>query len=142
MPLLNYTTSVAASRSIGQIQQLLIKAGARQLMSEYGDDGTTTGLAFVIETPYGLRGFSLPVHADKVHAVLQRQKVERRYKERDHAEKVAWRILKDWVEAQFAIIETEMVTIDQVMLPYMTTETGNTVYELFVKNQMALPGGG
>lgn len=134
--------SVAASRSIGQIQQLLIKAGARQLMSEYGDDGTAIGLSFAIETPYGLRGFSLPVHADKVHAVLQRQKVSPKFREKEHAEKVAWRILKDWVEAQLAIIETEMVTLDQVMLPYMTTNSaGTTVYELFVKNQMALPGG-
>lgn len=140
MPLLNYTTGVAASRSIGQIQHLLVKAGARAIMSEYDDNGFTVGLAFQIETPYGFRGFTLPVNSDRVLAVLQRQRVENRFKSPEHAEKVAWRILKDWVEAQLAIIETEMVTLDQVMLPYMQTNEG-TVYELVVKNQMALPGG-
>lgn len=140
MPLLNYTTSVAASRSIGQLQNLLIKAGARAIMSEYGDDGTPSGVSFAIETPYGLRHFMLPIHVDKVQAVLVRQKVTPRFQEKEHAERVAWRILKDWVESQLAIIETEMVTLDQVMLPYMQTRDG-TVYQLIVKNQMALPGG-
>jgi hypothetical protein len=139
MPILNYTTSVAASRSIGQIQSLLVKAGARAIMSEYGDDGTSTGLSFAIETPYGLRHFSLPVNADKVEAVLRRQRVTPKFQGREHAERVAWRILKDWLEAQLAIIQTEMVTLDQVMLPYMRAQDGLTVYELVVKNQMELP---
>lgn len=141
MPLLNYTTSVAASRSIGQVQQLLVKAGARAIMSEYGEDGTASGLSFAIDTPYGSRSFTLPVHVDKIEAVLRRQRVQPRYSTTEHAERVAWRILKDWVEAQLAIIETEMVTIDQVMLPYMRVNDGQTMYELVISNQLSLPEG-
>lgn len=141
MPILNYTTSVPASRSIGQVQSLLVKGGARAIMSEYGDDGEITGLSFGIETPYGFRTFMLPVHADKVQAVLHRQRVAPRYRELEHAHRVAWRILKDWIEAQLAIVETEMVALDQVMLPYMRNNDGTTIYELVVNQQLALTGG-
>lgn len=141
MPILNYTTSVAASRSIGQIQSLLVKAGARALMQEYGDDGTATGIAFAIDTQFGMRQFRMPVNVDKVQAVLKRQRLQPRFLERDHAERVAWRILKDWLEAQLAIIQTEMVTIDQIMLPYMRANADQTVYEIVAQNQMALPEG-
>lgn len=142
MALLNYTTSVPASRSIGQIQSLLVKGGARAIMSEYGEDGTATGISFAVETPFGQRAFTLPVNAAKVQAVLKRQRVQPRYATPEHAERVAWRILKDWLEAQLAIIQTEMVTLDQVMLPYMQAQDGRSVYELVVDNQMALPSPG
>lgn len=141
MPILNYTTSVPASRSIGQVQSLLVKGGARAIMSEYGDDGTSAGISFMVETAFGPRSFKLPVNVDKVHAVLGKQRVQPRFREREHAERVAWRILKDWLEAQLAIIETEMVTLDQVMLPYMRAQGDATVYELMVEQQLALPGG-
>jgi hypothetical protein len=45
------------------------------------------------------------------------------------------------VEAQLAIIRTEMVTLDQVMLPYMRGDSGQTMYELYVNQQLALPSG-
>ncbi|WP_189339127.1 hypothetical protein [Williamsia muralis] len=37
-----------------------------------------------------------------------------KYQTPEHALRVAWRITKDWVEAQLAIIETQMVTPAQV----------------------------
>ena len=143
MPLLNYTTTVPASRTIGQVQGLLVEAGARQIMAEYDDVGRATGIAFVVQTGYGPRSFALPVNASRVQAVLGRdKKVPVRYQTPEHAERVAWRILKDWLEAQLAIIATEMVTLDQVMLPYMQDGgSGRTVYELYVDRQLALPAG-
>lgn len=58
------------------------------------------------------------------------------------AERVAWRILRDWVMAQMAILETEMVAIDQIMLPYMVDDQGHTVYELYQSRQLMLGDGG
>jgi len=89
----------------------------------------------------GPRTFVLPVNSGRVEAVLKRDKAPARYSTPEHAERVAWRIVKDWVEAQLAIIRTEMVTLDQVMLPYMRGEDGQTVYELYVNRQLALPAG-
>ena len=144
MPLLNYTTSVAVDRTLAQVQSLLVKAGARQMMTEFAENGTPAGLMFSIQTPQGLRAFTLPVEADRVQAVLRKDRaIQPRFKTPEHAERVAWRILKDWLEAQLAIVATEMVTIDQVMLPYMRTIDGSTVYEAYLSGavQPALPAG-
>lgn len=142
MALLNYTTSVPASRTIGQVQGLLVEAGARRIMTEYDDVGRATGIAFTVVTAHGERSFLVPVNADRVEAVLKRQRVQPRYQRPEHAERVAWRIVKDWLEAQLAIIRTEMVTLDQVMLPYMASPDGRTVWELYQTQQLALPAGG
>lgn len=115
MPLLNYTTTVPVIRTIGTIQSLLVQAGARQIVTDYDHVGNPTGLRFMVSTAFGPRGFVLPVKTDAVHTVLSRDRqVERRFKSPEQAERVAWRIVKDWMEAQLAIIKTQMVTLDQV----------------------------
>ena len=142
MPLLNYTTTVSVNRTIGQVQALLVEAGARRIMTEYDDVGHATGIAFTVETGYGARSFLVPVNAERVVAVLARERVQPRYATPEHGERVAWRIVKDWLEAQLAIIRTEMVTLDQVMLPYMATGDGRTMYDQYLDSQLALPAGG
>jgi len=131
-PILNYTTEVAVSRTVGQVQGVLVEAGARAIMAEYDDVGNVTGMSFVVDGQFGRQGYTLPVRAERVLTVLTRDKVPRRYCTPEHAERVAWRILKDWIEAQLALLRTEMVTLDQVMLPYMRTGDGRTVYELYL----------
>jgi hypothetical protein len=64
-----------------------------------------------------------------------------RYREHDQAERVAWRIVKDWIAAQLAIVETGMTSLDQVMFPYMLDNDGATLYELYVGQQPALEAG-
>lgn len=137
MPLLNYTTSVSVSRTMGEIHKLLVEAGARQIMTEYDADGRAVGVAFSAITDSGPRSFLLPVDIDRVLLVLKRQKVQSRFQTPEHAERVGWRIVKDWLEAQLAIIKTEMVSLDQVMLPYLRTEDGRTVYDLYLEHEIA-----
>jgi hypothetical protein len=141
LPLLNYTTKVSAERTLAEIQQLLAKGGAYSVATMYGPGGVPSGVAFQVATSYGLRNFSLPVYADKVQAVMKRQKIEAKLKTLEQAQRVAWRIVKDWLEARLAIIETEVVTLDQVMLPYMQGDNGQTVYELYRDQQLALGTG-
>jgi hypothetical protein len=141
MALLNYTTTVAAARTVGEMSTMLVKAGARQVTGLYDVNGTAIGLVFLIETTVGPHQFALPVDVAAVRKVLERQKVATRYRTDEHAARVAWRILKDWLEAQLAIVATEMVTLDQVMLPYMTADNGQTIYEIFLDRQLALPAG-
>lgn len=125
---------------MGAVQATLVAAGARAIQVEYSPTGSPNSIAFSVETTYGLRYFVLPVNASLVQAVLTRDpKVARQYQTPEHAERVAWRIVKDWLEAQLAIIRTEMVTLDQVMLPYMRADNGRTTYELYRDQQLALP---
>jgi hypothetical protein len=58
------------------------------------------------------------------------------------AVRTAWRIVKDWTEAQLAIIETRMVTTEQVFLPYAVMRGGKTLYEHIQTNPHFLLGPG
>ena len=138
MPLLNYTTKVDVFTTLGAIQGQLVKHGAKKIMQDYDDDGHISALSFLVETPTGPRGIRLPANVDAVHAVLIRQRIKC---DREQAERVAWRIVKDWVEAQMAILESEMVQMDEIFLPYMVNGSGQTLFQAYRNNQLMLEGG-
>jgi hypothetical protein len=137
--LLNYTTTVAAARSISEMQTMLARHGAAAVATRYAD-GEPSGLSFTLETPLGQRAFTLPVNVNGVLSVLRADpKVRRagsRYLTPEHAARVAWRVAKDWLEAQLAIIDANMATLDQVMLPYLHVEGERTLYEAYVEREM------
>lgn len=135
MPLLNYTTKVNVHTTLGEIQAQLVKHGARKIMQDYDEAGHIVALTFSIETPAGARGIRLPSNIAAVHKVLTRQKIKC---DQEQAERVAWRIVKDWVEAQMAILESEMVQMDEVFLPYMVNEKGQTLFDAYRDNQLRL----
>lgn len=58
----------------------------------------------------------------------------------EQAERVAWRIVKDWLGAQLAILETEMVPVQQVFLPYFVNRQGQTLYEVYSSGALMLEG--
>jgi hypothetical protein len=62
---------------------------------------------------------------------------------RERAEWISWRILKNWVEAQIALIESGQADPAQVFLPYVVERSGKTIYELFIESnkQKALADG-
>lgn len=143
MPILNYSTEVDVNKTISEIQQCLAKRRVQAMMQEYDAEGAPTALSFRIMTPFGMMSYRLPANVDKVLAVLKRQKgVPWRLQTKSQAARVAWRIVKVWIEAQCAFIESEMVTIDQVFLPYAQDQTGQTLYERLTGekfNGLALP---
>lgn len=143
MPLKDYTTSVSVHKSVGEITAVLVKSGARGIGQEYDEDGRLIGVEFVV-THHGLMlRYALPVRTEAVLAVLTGQQVEQRYRTPEQAERVAWRILRDWLIAQLAIIETGMVEFPEVMFPYMRTDGADgTVYQQWISSQPALTAGG
>lgn len=129
MPLLNYTTKVSADKTVAEVQKLLAKAGARAVLSEYDEHGNVSSVCFKMLVNGRKIGYRLPVEPDKVLDVLKSQRgVAPGYRNLDQARRIAWRIVKDWIEAQLAIIETHMVEPDQVFLPYAITPSGETLY--------------
>ena len=138
MPIANYSTTVTALKSIGEIQGILVAHGAKAIMTNYNEEGEPIGLSFIVKTQFGDMPFRLPANTERVQAVLNRQRV-RSVVSGNMASRVAWRILKDWVRAQMAILATEMVSIEQIFLPYMEAHSGKTVYEIMVNNRLAIP---
>lgn len=156
MPLLNYTSKVPASDSIVQISRMLAKAGASAVMHEYDDSGNIKALSFKIKMPTAQDtanspipeiSFRLPSDWRPVLEILkgvrrQNTKIGTWVASEDHARDVSWRIIKDWVEAQLALIEVNMVTTAQLFLPYAITNSGHTLYEQIASNPQMLLGSG
>jgi hypothetical protein len=136
-PLLDYTSKVPVSRTISQIQAKLVEHGARAVMMEYGDDGRIKALSFNVKRPNGELPIRLPIDTASTLRVLQRQAANREipagYAKDDHAYRVAWRIVKDWIEAQMSLLETEMVKMEEIFLPYVITPGGQTIYEVMAR---------
>ena len=147
MALKNYTTTIAVDKTINEIQQMLARAGASRIMTEYDDTGNIVALSFQLKMAEEFIAFSLPTDWRPVLEVLKKQKVvSSRYNSQSTAEaqarRTAWRITKDWVDAQLAIIETRMVTTAQVFLPYAVTDDGRKLYERFADDSKMLLGSG
>src|SRR4030095_4409462 len=137
MPLLNYTTSISPEKTVAEIQSKLAKAGAWQILHEYQrGTGELIGLSFRIDTQFGPMAFRLPANIDAVTKILVKQRV-RSKPDRAMAARVAWRVLKDWVEAQLALLETGQVTMEQVFLAFAQDSKGRTVYETLVGQKFA-----
>lgn len=132
MALLNYSTTVDAYKTVAEIEQMLVKHGAKSIMKSYeGED--VTSLSFLIDTGNGNIPVKLPVRLDDVLQVLTEQK--KAYPKanikatREQANRVAWRILKDWIEVQMALLDMQMVKFEEIFLSYIETADGKTVYE-------------
>jgi tRNA nucleotidyltransferase/poly(A) polymerase len=132
MPILNYTTTVSAEKSASEIQKMLAARKAQAVLCEYDDEGILTHISFRLMTAHGPIFFRLPANVQGVHKALQQdERVDRhQYRTCEHAARVAWRICKDWIEAQLAIVDAEMADMMEIFLPYAQTETGETLYEV------------
>lgn len=130
MALKNYTTIVPADRSIQEIQASLVKHGATGVLYEYEKDtGRISALKFKLEVKGNSIGFSLPVNWRLFQAVLKQDRIKR-WDDEDYVYRVSWRNIRDWVLAQMALYETQIVELPQVFLPFAQGKNGKTVYEM------------
>ena len=134
MPILNYTTKISAAKTVGEIQEILAKHGASKIMIDY-DNGTPVAVSFQIMTPYGVQACRLPANAAGATKAMREDGVKA-----DDAQgcRVAWRICKDWIEAQMAFIKARQAELSQVFLPYTVNHDGATVYELYQQQRLML----
>jgi len=141
MPIKNYTTVVPANRTITAIQDAPVKHGATGVLYKYEQGtGRIEALQFLLRIKNHDVAFSLPVNWRKFQRVLEIQQV-RRWDEEDYVYRVAWRNIRDWVMAQLALYETEIVEMPQVFLPFATDAKGQTLYEKMVEGKCLLGPG-
>lgn len=120
-------------------------------MTDY-EDGILSAISFQIPLNGRKLGFRLPCDWRPVFEIINKGKksyssydsrYERQQSEwRLQAVRTAWRIVKDWVEAQMALVETQMVTTPQVFLPYAVMGDGRTLSEHVETNPGFLLGDG
>lgn len=139
----NYSTQISAAKTVGEMQAMLAEAGAQRIAVEY-ENGSPSALSFQLETVHGIRIFTLPVNIDAMHQLLIQKERRGQLKtglksvrsSREQAERVAWRIMKDWLAAQLALIDSAMVDITQVMLPYLRVSEDRTLYDAYQEREL------
>jgi hypothetical protein len=150
----DYSTKIAARVTAGECVQLLALHGAEAVGLEFDKQTRQpSGLSFRIDTPWGVRGYQLPVNPagvlNQLRAAVDAGVIGKAgghtaawHATPEHAKDVAWRQLKDWLAAQIAMIEAGMWELSEVMLPWQLVRPGETVYQAINDRSLALTDGG
>jgi len=131
-------TEVAPSQSAREIVDLLVEFGATRVEQLYFSS-RMSGLSFTIQPPRGPGiSFDLPIRVGKVEEQLKKKRPSlAKDKLTQLAERIAWRQLLRWVEAQLAMVETGMVQTHEVFTPYARDpETGQTLFEVMESRRL------
>lgn len=143
MTLFMETTKIAPEKTVGEIQSVLAAFGANAILLEYDINRKVEGVSFKYTSNGADVPFKLPCRWQAIEAMLKREHKRTTYKSEpleDKARRVAWRQLLRWVEAQMALVQTQMVSVDEVFFPYILTKNGKTtLYELHGPTLAALP---
>lgn len=140
MPILNYTTKVDSSKTVSEIQSILGRKGASHVSVDY-KDGRATAVTFGMNLDTMPINFRLPCNIDGVSAALRREKKVTAARDRSQCERIAWRIVKDWVEAQMALVEAGQAEVSEVFMPYAIHSSGQTLFQAMKNRQLALSAG-
>lgn len=151
----NYTSN--SKQTFDKIQKILTSHKAKRVFFEYDDSGKVLALAFSIEMPSSpgvqepsLLAFKLPARVEKVEQIfLQNKKPKYDWQkpepltqqEKDQAYRTAWANIRDWLDAQMALIDTEQAKIQEVFLPYAMNNQGKTFFEVIQDNGFRLESG-
>lgn len=136
MALKNYTSTVPVARSISYIEQKLVQHQAKQILKLYTPDHAVKSLCFTVSVRGNDVHFQLPAKVVACESILlknlsRRAKPETKNKIKEQAERTAWKILSDWVEAQMAMIELAQVDFLEVFMPYVFDPVKQmTLYEI------------
>jgi len=138
-----------ATSSLDKIQKILTTHGAHKVMFDYAKDssGRLEAISFGLEIRGEPRGFRLPAMVENVTQILYGGKDRYGHEkkitpvQRDQAYRTAWANIRDWIDAQMALIDTQQAKLEQVFLSYMVTDNNQTVFERLQNTQFALPAG-
>jgi hypothetical protein len=141
MALLNYTTRIDPEQTISEIQRMLSKHGVAAMMTEY-DGPHVSAVSFKMIIDGKPIGFKMPCNWRAVLEVFRQQRIRLKHGGTVEAQAIrtAWRVIKDWMEAQLALVEINMVTIPQIFLPYAIMRDGRTLAEHAEENPALLLG--
>lgn len=141
---LNYTTSIDPNKSATECMGILANAGARKISIDM-ESKIPVGLSFVIKTRWGDRAFEMPANIEGTYQALVRARtahhIQPKFVTREQAARVTWRVLKDWLEVQVAMIDAGLTEMEQIMLPYVLVEPQKTLYQAYGEQQPAIESG-
>ena len=130
----NYTSSVPAGKSVSHIEECLCSHGAQSVVKQY-ENKSLASVSFFMQIDGKLIPFRLPAKVSRVEAILRKNIRRPRpgtlKKISDQAERTAWKIISDWVDAQMALVELNQAELIEIFMPYMWSEKlGKSYYQI------------
>lgn len=136
----NYTSTIPASTSMARIEEMLVKAGARDIHKSYNNNQECDAIIFIMIVPGVVQPlhFKLPAKVEACYNALWKiycksvKKPQEATKKtiRDQAGRTAWKIIHDWVDLQLTLIELEQAEPMELFLPYVyNPESKQTFFE-------------
>lgn len=121
-------TRVSYEKTVIEIQQHLVKAGAKKITFDYDEAELPCAITFSYPHKNGLMFFSLPVRFNGMEKIMRQQGGWTRGGEMQPIN-TGWRIMKDWILAQLALVQAEIAELPEIFLPYAVMPNGETMWE-------------
>ncbi len=146
MGIKNYSTKITAVQTVSEIEFILVRHGATDLWKQYDRAGKITSLTFAVITEQGKIPFRLYINIEAVRHILAEQHKNGKGKgislpqsvDIEHARNVGWRILKDMLDAQMAMIEVGGRKLEQIFLADIwDVQSGKTFFEVIQEKKFA-----
>jgi len=128
-------TEVPATKTASEIVAELVKAGATQINTEYAN-GEIIGLRWIMRIAGQDALFAMPARVEPVYTILLKRRrdsyrTDVKTQVRLKAQRVAWRQLLRWTQAQLAMIECGMTEAGEVFFPYLQTPQGISIFDTY-----------
>ncbi len=143
------TTQITVQKTAGEIIAELVKGGAVSVNADY-INGKISGLRWIMRIAGSDVLFDMPARVEPVYVVFSTRKGHKTGRSTDNrivfpvlweqAERVAWRQLLRWCQAQLALIETGMVQAAEVFMPYIVVNaaTNQTLFQRMQETQFKM----
>jgi len=121
------------------IQKVLAAHKAQKIAFEYDGAGRVKGIAFALKIGTQDCLIQLPARIDKVAMIMYGAPCDHlSEKDSKQAYQTAWANIRDWIAAQMAMVDTEMVQMTEVFLPYFVHSDNKTHFEHCAVNPQLL----
>lgn len=123
----NQSTTVAAEKTIMEIQSMLIAAKACSITTRI-ENQQVTAVMFQLLVNDRPVPFCLPCNWQGVlKAMREQKKVAKSLLTEEQARRVTWRIVRDWLRAQLSLIEAGQFSLAEVMMAWMLVSPTETL---------------
>jgi len=126
-----------SDRSYETIQKCLAEHGVKKIMNEFDDNGRIVAITFSIVLNGNEVGVKLPARVENVEKIIYGNKILTDA-QKTQVYRTAWANIRDWVTAQMALIDTKMVKIEEVFLPYIVDNSGVSLFSKLEQSHFLL----
>ena len=117
-----YTTSIAASKSMANVEQLLVKLGVTETHKIY-KDGRIAAMHFAMNINGSRAQFKMPLRINEVYEKIKNfKRLPASKRTIEHAERIVWKNLNEWLKTMSVLVEIGMCSVLDCILPHLITK--------------------